>query len=106
MLNIMLNILAILLGLTAIGINVFAIWPNLKSLENEKQERIDYLTDPNVIDNELERSARRREAFDSNMPYPPRQDSGPAAKIRQPAKAPSYRSNGLIFKRRGPFGEN
>lgn len=63
---------------------LYAIWGlriRVDILEHEKQERVELLTDPNVIDYELERSARRREAFDSHMPYPPRDDSGPAAKI-------------------------
>jgi hypothetical protein len=42
---------------------------------------LEEFTDPEKIDAELERSARRREAFDSKMPYPPRDDSGPPAVI-------------------------
>lgn len=85
---------------------IVSLTDRVETLENEKQERIDKLTDPSVIDSELERSARRREAFDSNMAYPPREDSGPPAKIRHPAKAPGYRSNGLAFRKRAPFGQN
>jgi hypothetical protein len=88
------------------GRMLFILWRQVEILEREKQERIDILTDPDVIDAELERSARRREAFDSNMPYPPREDSGPPAVVRNIARAPSYRSSGLRFKRRGPFGQN
>jgi len=103
---VILNSVAIVAGLTSIVLEVFVIRPRLLKLENEKIERINYLTDPNVIDAELERSARRREAFDSNMPYPPREDSGPSAVVRFPARSPSYRSNKLSFKRREPFGKN
>lgn len=71
-----------------------ALFNKVNALEKEKEkrdERLRHLTDPNVIDAELERSARRREAYDSKMAYPPRDDSGPAAVVTQP-KLPRFNS--------------
>jgi hypothetical protein len=72
-------------------------------LENEKQERMNYLTDEEVIDAELERSARRREAFDSQMPYPPRQDSGPPAVVK-PVKLTQWGKSTSRFKKKPRYG--
>lgn len=90
-------IIQVLFNLTA-GYLLWSYQKRITQLENEKQERMDYLTDEEVIDAELERSARRREAFDSQMPYPPREDSGPSAVVK-PLKVSTWSKSASRFKR-------
>lgn len=94
-------IIQVLFNITAAYL-LWSLRKRVTELENEKQERIDYLTDPEVIDSELERSARRREAFDSQMPYPPREDSGPPAVVK-PLKMSTWSKSASRFKREPRF---
>lgn len=82
----------VIIAMTALMLSLHSRLSKLELQFLKERNRVyRHLTDPNVIDSELERSARRREAYDSNMPYPPREDSGPPARILKP-KLPAYGS--------------
>lgn len=65
------------------------------------REAFEDLIDPAKIDAELERSARRHEAWNANRSSVPREDSGPPAVIHAPKKLRSGGTKPLVIPFKG-----
>ena len=74
---------AILWG-RVMAIRMNAIEAKWQNFLNRRKELYDSLADPKKIEEDLEKSARRREMYDANRSTLPRENSGPPAKVYRP----------------------